>query len=388
MTRFIANGLTCGGVGLIMLLAACVPDNPISPEQHSSRLTPDAASAAAVPDTSAGDYAYVYADQPMMDYYAPTMTRRYSTNPSSISIHRIDQGYYVVYLASQKSWPDPLGFAVSAVGSSPGRCGFAGSGHSSESSDPTYPFVLYVLVRCVAGGGWASPVDSRFTLLVVRPRSMSGRQAYTIARLGESPPNPLRAFTTWPSTSWDMSITWGTDLGDYMVDFATGATAGTTVLVSDFIWPPPLTNGVCKVGAWATSAVRIVCLGGDGEPADMLAVALQLERGRAGRQMGFAFAHQPTAASYAPNAAHSYNSSGDNITVARTSPGQYTVLFAGLHQTWLESMTAFVSPFGTTPTRCNVVTWGQMDSGLQVRVACFDLSGFASDSKFNVVVIQ
>ena len=173
--------------------------------------------------------------------------------------------------------------------------------------------------------------------------------------------------------------------GDYDVNVGTGSPAQSTFLVNEAFVDP---GSACTVGAWRTSSVQVRCFGSTGAPSDYYYRVLQVDGGRPGRRLGFAWANQPAAASYTPNVNYSFNSSGGAVTATRLGLGQYAVDFAGLQKVAGETENVQVTPWATASTSCNVVGWGNAGAGIRVNVECRQLNGSLTDARFNVVVIE
>jgi hypothetical protein len=110
--------------------------------------------------------------------------------------------------------------------------------------------------------------------------------------------------------------------------------------------------------------------------------SLVILRKRAGR--AFAFAHQPTTASYAPSAGGSWNPAG-SINVRRTAQGQYDVTFARLGSaTTTNGGQVQVNAVGTGKAHCKPAYLTEAADVL-VTVRCFSATGALVDSKFTVL---
>ena len=145
-------------------------------------------------------------------------------------------------------------------------------------------------------------------------------------------------------------------------------------------------NTYCKPAgpALVNNQVEVRCFRpGTGAAADAYFTALVT---RNYGDLAFAYASQPTAASYAPPAAQSWNPGGA-INVARGGVGTYLVTF-----TDLGTLTAGsgghvqVSAVGTSSAHCKVLNWSGTPN-LAVNVRCFSSAGAPIDSKFNVLFL-
>ena len=102
---------------------------------------------------------------------------------------------------------------------------------------------------------------------------------------------------------------------------------------------------------------------------------------------GYAWASNPTGASYTPVAAYSFNRSGGAITITRQGIGTYTVRFAGLSVVLGTKSTVHVTGYGTTNTYCKSANQKLLSD--VVHIKCFDAaSGRPSDAFYAVHVTK
>jgi probable HAF family extracellular repeat protein len=106
-------------------------------------------------------------------------------------------------------------------------------------------------------------------------------------------------------------------------------------------------------------------------------------------RFAYAWADSPTAASYTPNPAYAYNSTGGAIHIDRQGVGLYNVTFAGLRG-WgagLSSAVA-VTAYGSTTSSCSSITYSSSPTSTVVLVGCFDVAGQRmADSRFTIMVV-
>jgi hypothetical protein len=100
----------------------------------------------------------------------------------------------------------------------------------------------------------------------------------------------------------------------------------------------------------------------------------------ASAESAWAWAHNPTAASYSPFTQFSFNSGNGPITIQRSAVGRYTVDFGGLN---VGGGNVQVTSYGSSNDYCKVLSWG--GSTLRVSVNCFSSTGAAADALFVVV---
>lgn len=97
---------------------------------------------------------------------------------------------------------------------------------------------------------------------------------------------------------------------------------------------------------------------------------------------GFAWANQPTVASYTPSAGFRFNSRGGAVSIARASTGIYTVTFANLGNAGGGDVQ--VVAYGTNNRHCKIGGWAG-GTDLSINVNCYAIDGTRADSQFNVL---
>jgi hypothetical protein len=98
----------------------------------------------------------------------------------------------------------------------------------------------------------------------------------------------------------------------------------------------------------------------------------------------YVWANQPTASSYTPAAAYSYNNLAGTNTITRLAQGEWMVDLGSLGTAAATSGTVDVTPYGATPADCSVVGWGPSGSDAIVYVDCYTLSGAPLDTYFTL----
>ncbi|MEH1016141.1 hypothetical protein V6U90_23890 [Micromonospora sp. CPCC 206060] len=93
------------------------------------------------------------------------------------------------------------------------------------------------------------------------------------------------------------------------------------------------------------------------------------------------WAHSPTTAEYQITGGYTVNSTGNPVTIRRTSVGAYTVVLEGAATS---GGVAHVVAYGGGPVHCTVAAWGRSLSGVdqEIVVRCFAATGAAVDSRF------
>jgi hypothetical protein len=104
------------------------------------------------------------------------------------------------------------------------------------------------------------------------------------------------------------------------------------------------------------------------------------------RRMGFAWAHDPTAASYTPSATYAFNSAGGPITATRSGMGQYAITFAGLGGAGTAGGNVQVTAYGSTSDFCKVASWGSGGADFTANVLCFKVTGAPVDMRYTILI--
>jgi hypothetical protein len=141
----------------------------------------------------------------------------------------------------------------------------------------------------------------------------------------------------------------------------------------------------CNIGSWGGSTITVECFNAGGAAADsaftVLAVASPSASSSIGndKNIAFAWADQPTTASYTPPSTYSYNPSG-TISISRSSTGTYGVVFNGLNGA---GGTVQVTAYGSNAS-CYSGGWG---GSFLANVDCVNAAGSPVDSDFVIDII-
>jgi hypothetical protein len=96
--------------------------------------------------------------------------------------------------------------------------------------------------------------------------------------------------------------------------------------------------------------------------------------------MAYAYAHDPSKASYTALASYSFNSGGGSVSITRGSTGTYALSFSGASFNKSNvQVSAYSAPAGAI---CAVSSWGVST----VKVACYSQTGAKIDSRFTIAV--
>ncbi len=134
----------------------------------------------------------------------------------------------------------------------------------------------------------------------------------------------------------------------------------------------------CKTGSWGGEAVSVLCFDTAGNPANSLFTVLGIANTN-DKNIAFAWADQPSSASYTPSTSYSYNPTG-GITITRFGTGSYSVTFTGQN---LNAGTVQITSYGGGNSNCHSNGWG----GSSASVGCENAAGAAVDSYFVIAII-
>jgi hypothetical protein len=139
----------------------------------------------------------------------------------------------------------------------------------------------------------------------------------------------------------------------------------------------------CKVGSWGGSPdliVTVQCYSRDGLAKD---VKFNLFFATPNPHLAYAWADQPTAASYSPNSFNRSNPSGGGVTITRSGAGRYAVTWSGL--ALLDDGDVQVTAVGFGNVVCTVEGWNPTTAF----VRCFNPgTNVLVDAIFNVMYLS
>ena len=332
-------------------------------------------------------FGYALADQPTgAGSYIPDPAYRYNSSGGTVEITHTSTGVYSVRFAGlgrapgQRDNVQVSGFSTTAVYCKPRVWDASGAD-------------LMVDVSCFTWNAIAT--DSRFTILALGARAF-GRTTPTAFAL-VLPDTGSRfldsAATTRNSTGGNVAFGYVSE-GNYAMQLKGLESAWTASPVAIQLTTVGQGPRRCSVTAVDPSMAGfgITCTRpGGGAPGDSPYSLLWLQRGRPSMRFGFAWTNnESSTADYAPDTHYALNSSGGAISARRTGLGQYRIVFAGLARQPGATETVLGSPFLFGPHRiCDVTSWGNSGANdLEVTVACFDLVGAPTNTRFDVVVLQ
>ncbi|MCR9244040.1 MAG: hypothetical protein NXI31_03340 [bacterium] len=146
-------------------------------------------------------------------------------------------------------------------------------------------------------------------------------------------------------------------------------------------------NHTAVVESWLTSTgdvqARIALYDSVGGPANDAKFNVHWRHEGPGlRREAYVWADSSTASSYTPTTDYSWNGNRPDPTITRSGTGQYQVTFPGLAAQGSDFGSVQVTPFGLSPLRAKVHTWGHSNGDVIVNVRCYDISGALTDGRF------
>jgi hypothetical protein len=319
---------------------------------------------------------YLWAQEPSGGSYSPSAAYAYNSAGGEITVARGGTGRYGIQLRGLGSGAAKAGgLLVTAYGNDSSRC--------QVSSWDTHAAGFQGAVHCVTGAG--TPADARFTSLAVLSLGNS-RVGYALAdRPTTASYTPTERYASSPGGA--VGVTRG-GIGTYSVGFP-GLLAGSADRGHVQVTSRGTGGEYCKVATWnpgsgglLTAEVR--CFSATGIPADSHFSVLALSAAQNAGHLGYTFANQPAAESYAP--LPQLTSSPAGTTITRSGRGAYAVRFAGLGGS--RGGTVQVTAAGAGAEWCKVLGWGAGGDQLSANVRCYDAGGQAADSLFSTLVVR
>lgn len=361
----------------------------IAPRTVSITAEVDGTKGSATVGTASDDnrFGYALADQPTAaGPYAPDPAYRYNSSGGGVEISHASTGVYSVRFAGlgrargQRDNVQVSGYSSTAV-----YC-------KSRVWDASGADLL-VDVTCLSWNG--TPVDSRFTILALGARAF-GRTTPTAFALVLPDSGAFfldSSATARNSTGGRLAFGFVSE-GAYAMDLKgleSAWAANPVALQLTTVGQGPRRCSLTAVDP-SMAGLGINCTRpGNGAAGDSPYSMLWLQRGRPSMRFGFAWTNnEGSTVDYAPDTRYALNSSGGAISARRTGVGQYRVVFGGLARAPGATETVLVSPFLSGPHRiCDVTSWGNSGANdLTVTVACFDLVGAPTNTRFDVLMLQ
>jgi hypothetical protein len=317
---------------------------------------------------------FAWADDATSALYTPNSFFSYNAAGGAISVDRSGVGAYSIV------WT-----GLGAIDFERGNVQVTAYGISNARCNVTLWVDEIASVRCRDGAG--NPVDSRFSVLFVKPVRKPGLQDYAFA-LADQPaaalytPDPLYSYN---HLGGGIQIS-RASAGVYTVSFATfdGFTDGGNVQVTAY-GSFGGAGKYCKVASWGGATVSVRCFDSSGAASDSYFTALFMKAAYS-RPTGvaYAWANDSVAASYAPSGLYSYNPAGGAVTATRSGTGVYAMTWAGFSALVSGGGHAHATAYGPSNARCQIQGW----SDDTVNVRCFAPAGSLVDSQYAVVYVR
>jgi hypothetical protein len=294
---------------------------------------------------------YVWANGPTSPSYTPSTSYSYNRSGGAITITRQGEGTYTVRFAGlsavlgSKSTVHVTGYLSENSYCKPGaqkllndvvhiKCFDAASGRPSDAY-----YTVYITKKY---GDLAFAYGSQPTATDYAPP----------ASASSNPSGAIRVFRNGVGSYTVKFSGFGTKLGSngghaQAVAIGTGAQH-------------------CKIGSWGGSPdlfVSVLCYSRAGSPKD---VKFNLFFATPNPNLAYAWADQPTSASYSPSSFYRSNPNGGAISITRSGVGRYNVLWSGL--SLLDGGDVQVTAYGGGNTICKVESWGSQSAA----VRCFN----------------
>lgn len=160
-------------------------------------------------------------------------------------------------------------------------------------------------------------------------------------------------------------------------------TGGSMLDLNDLV-PPGVT---ISVAAGINEAGQIAAVGKMSSSAEDHALLLTP---KLLNRLAYAWANNPTAASYTPQAPYAFNSTGGAIHITRQTTGVYDVAFARLPGWGNNGLSSAVSAtaYGSSTIACSVVSYASSPNTAVATIGCFDvIAQRSADSRFTVLVV-
>jgi hypothetical protein len=334
------------------------------------------ATAHAAPSGARGS-AFVWANQPSSPSYTPSATYQWNSRHTFAAVNTVTRsgvGRYTVRLPDLAAASGTV--HVTAYGASTHHCKVANWFPSGTAQ--------LINVRCFTRTG--ALVDTFYTLSYTNPGGFPWDLGYVWA-------NQPTSGSYVPSPSYQANSSGATNridrlgVGAYRVRLPNLGRAAGHVQVTAYGTGPER----CKVGSWgpvgAEQNIRVRCYGLTGSPVDTRFTLTYVRNGNIlgasplcchpdGHPTAYAWANQPTAASYTPAPAYQFADFGQS-TISRLGVGSYAV-----HPPRsLSNGNVQITAYGDGSAQCKVSSW---TSASGIRVLCFTTAGRPVDTFYDV----
>jgi hypothetical protein len=313
---------------------------------------------------------YAWANDPTNALYTPSTFYSFNRLGNAISVRKPggSTGRYIVKFAGLS--------ALLGTKSTVHVTGYLGDDNVCKPGGPALVGDS-IEVRCYRASTKAA-ANAYFTLLVTRnyadvafayANQPTGNNYAPQANASWNPAGPIKVFHT------------GT--GVYSVQFnGLGAYTGSNGGHVQVNAVGTTKQQQCKVGGWGGSpnlSISVLCFGGAGVPTNSEFNVLFVFPSD---HLAYAWADQPSTASYTPSTFYSSNPSGGSITISRLATGRYNVTWTGADPYIFDGGDVQVTAYGGGAAECKVEGWGSESATIR----CFMPNGTLVDSYFDVLL--
>lgn len=334
------------------------------------------ATADAAPSGARGS-AFVWANQPSSPTYTPSATYQWNSRHPFAAVNTITRsgvGRYTVRLPDLAAASGTV--HVTAYGASTYHCKVVNWFPSGTAQ--------FINVRCFTTTG--ALVDTFYTLSYTNPGGFPWDLGYVWA-------NQPTSGSYVPSPSYQANSSGATNRIDRLGVGAYRVRLPNLGRVAGHVQVTAYGAGAerCKVGSWgpvgAEQQIRVFCYGPTGNRVDTRFTLTYVRNGNIlgasplccnpdGHPTAYAWANQPTAASYTPALAYQFADFG-RITISRLGVGSYAVHTPRS----LGNGNVQVTAYGDGSAQCKVSFW---TSASGIRVLCFTTAGRPVDTFYDV----
>ena len=140
----------------------------------------------------------------------------------------------------------------------------------------------------------------------------------------------------------------------------------------------------CKVESWSSDTAFVRCFDAAGAASDSYFTVLYIKAPAMPHAVAYAWASNPTSASYTPSSIYSYNPTGGAVTATRNGTGDYSMTWSGFGALGAGGGHPHVTAYDASNNRCQILSWG----GDLVNVRCYDSAGNPADSRYSVLFVR
>jgi hypothetical protein len=319
-------------------------------------------------------FGYAWANEQASATYTPHTSYSHNSSGGPVGITRTSAGVYAVTFSGLgASGAQRTAVQVSTYST--------GTNHCKAAGWRTLGADFIVDVKCFTQAGAAA--DARYTILVAGAMSLPGRLGFAYAdnaTAASSTPAQARS-----SRGQGIRVA-RTGPGVYVVGFDGLERTGTDGPEQLMVTAVGDGSERCTISSWDFGGLEVAvrCFTSAGAPIDSRFSVLVLEKGRTGYKLAHTWANDAAVALYTPDPVYTLNEGGGATEITRTGPGAYSVTFQGLTRTLGATETVLVTAYGGS-NLCRIGSWGLE---FAVSVFCYDAAGVASDSQFDLIVIQ